>query len=541
MTAHLRRHPRFVTAQEVEVELADRRDLQQLWTLDISKGGLFIQCEAPPANGTELEVRLSTPDGTLALRARVVHVVDAVTARTLGQTSGVGLQFIDLSKELRTKIERYVDGLESRLTADLVARDETAEPLEDLLEQARAVNAAISASDLYGALGVDPGASNAAIQERVAELCNKFAHPPADTSPPKMARLKQVASQIDRAAALFANPLRRLHFDFNHGFVRVDERRAAGEDLEHLRAVWFEAFPEKVAKARELARAAIGCVESDRLKEGADLAKQAIELDPFNEDLRSAEEQWRGGKSAAARPQDPGQQAPVVDVSQIMQELLQLQSGLKKMGDRQILGLNEKATTQDIDRAYRERSSRYDPLALRGQVPPSVLKIADDVKRRLELAYKTLSMRQRPPQQAVEAVDESDPATKNEMGVVFLRKQNYVKARELFKEAMTRAPANAEYKANYAWSMIVDASFDRREAMKLAQPLLEQAIDKAPSFQSLDKKKLARYHFYLGRLLREQGKLVSAKERFESAVELDAGLTEAATELRLIEARTKKG
>lgn len=548
MSAYLRRHPRFVTQQKVEIELLDRAELREVWTIDISQGGMFLETEEPPPFGTELELHLSTPDGAIKLHGRVVHVVDREAAQAFNQPPGAGVQFVDLTQSMRERIERYVKGLADRLTEDLRSGPEM-EPLEILFGQAREITAAIASSDLYGALGISPAASLKDVQQRVDELCRKFAHPPPECSPAKAARLAQVSRQIERVATLFANPLRRLHFDFNHGHTRVEERRAAGEDFAQLRTVWSEAFPERVVKAKEISKQAIRAEESDRFGEAADLAQAALELDPFNEELRAAEATWRGGTGSAppALPPEALIEESELDPSQAMQELLAINPKLESMSQAQLLGVDNDAQVNAVTGAYLERLHRYDLAALRGRVPPSVLRIAADYQRRLETAYKALTDKALHQEQAAAGASVEDlkhfmdANTKNEMGLVFMRKNDYASAREMFRVARELDPANNEYKANFAWSLIVDANVARAEAMATAKPLLEEVLAATPVKTGHDKKLRARYLFYLGRLLRTEGQAATAKTYFEEAVRLDASLTEAATELRIVETQRQRG
>jgi tetratricopeptide (TPR) repeat protein/Tfp pilus assembly protein PilZ len=537
--SRLRQHPRFLDQQKVEVIVSDRAEMQELWTLDISKGGMFLQTNTPPARGSQLAIKLSTPDGSIQLNGRVVHV----------QADGVGVAFADLSKEMKQKIERYVDGVADQFTGDLRPSPET-EPLEVLLEEARKISNAINASDLYGAIGLPPSATSEQIQATVGELCDRFAHPPRDCPPPKAARLVQLCRQIERTGALFGNPLRRLHYDFQHGHVRAKEREAAGQDVEHLRQVWSDVFPDKAAKSRELLKQAFASQQTGKMEECKALGAEAVENDPFNLELRKALEAWQKGMRVALPPRAAsGVAAPAEEEgSGLLQELLELGKKLDTLDYFQLLGVGESASAQEIAKVYLLKSRRYDPEALRGRVPQSVLGIAADYHRRMTVAYKTLSdgMRRREylatrkPQGAAAANDPELARTRNEMGLVFLRKNDFRQAREMFQTAIDLAPEVVEYQANLAWSYIADADYDRDEAASKARPLLVAAIDKTPSKTADDHKRKARYHYFLGRLQREQGQINAAVESFTTAVELNPRLAEAATELRVINMRKNK-
>ncbi len=527
------------------MEISDRAELHQLWTVDISKGGMFIQTDAPPAMGAALQIRLATPDGSVRLNGRVVHIVDLVSAKAFHQPAGVGVQFVDLSKEVRTRIERYVDGLAERLTGDLAVEPDT-EPLEVLFEEARRIAKALTASDLYGAVQVPAGATPEQIQTAISELCHRFAHPPSDCPPPKAARLVQLCRQLERTAALFANPLRRLHYDFHHGLARVKEREAAGEPMDHLRQVWSEVFPEKVGKAREIARRALALEQAGRVQECARFGLEALELDPFNAELRQAVEAWQQGQRADV-PADQAPQAPEEDQGSVLNELLEINKKLEELDHFQLIGVSESASPQEISRAYLHKARRYDPERLRGRVPQSVLTMAVETVRRLGIAYRILSDGQRRREYVAEHQPHAAPVadadlarTRNEMGIVFVRKGDYRQAREMFQAAMELKADVLDYQANLAWALIMDPEVDRSEVVARARPLLENAIEKTIVRGTDAQRKSARYHYYLGRLLREQGQIDEAAQHFQEAVRFNPRLAEAATELRLIEMRKRK-
>jgi uncharacterized protein (TIGR02266 family) len=548
LSADLRKHPRFLDHKKVEVEIVDRAAMQQLWIADISKGGMFLETDSPPAHGTQLSISLSTPDGSIELGARVVHVVDEAAAKAFGQPRGVGVAFVDLSKEVRGRIERYVDGLAGDLSGSFKV-DRDTEPLEDLLDEAKRITNALNQSDLYGAIGVTPEATPEQIKSVIDELCHRFAHPPADCPPPKAARLAQLGRQLERTGALFANPLRRLHYDFHQGHVRVEQRAAAGQDFDHLRTVWSEVFPERVEKARELAKRALALEHAEKLEECVKYGQEAAQHDPFNQELRRAVAAWEKGERNAVISVAPPEKDD--DPSQVMQELLEINKRMSGLDHFQLLGLDSSASAQDVARAYLSRSRRFDPEALRGLVPQSVLAMAHEYHQKMSVAYKTLSDAEKRKQYAAGKAPASSPAapaakpaetarTRNEMGIVYLRKGDFEQAREMFQTAMDLAPNTSEYQANFAWGLIMDPQVDRDAVADKARPLLEEAIEKTLGRSADELKRRARYHYYLGRLLRERGEIEEAKDHLRKALGNNPKLAEAATELRLIQMRTRK-
>ena len=86
--------------------------------------------------------------------------------------------------------------------------------------------------------------------------------------------------------------------------------------------------------------------------------------------------------------------------------------------------------------------------------------------------------------------------------------------------------------ANLAWASLADASVDRATAIAEAEPLLKEAVKRCA--------RNANVQFYMGQLLKAQGKAQEAVRYFEKAVELDARHAEAAREARLLSMRSEK-
>lgn len=540
--ANLRQQPRFIDEQRVEVEFANREELKEAWTVDISKGGMFIRTPQPPPHGTRLEIKFQMPDGRLVLTAEVVHVVDPESAVAFNQPAGVGVQFVDLSKEVREKIEAYVEGLASQLDVDLTG-DVASEPIEVLVQEARRVMEALNASKLYEALDVPPSATTDEIDARVEELCQRFAHPPHDSPPPKVARLQRAARALDRASGLFKNSHRRLHYDFQSGFVRAEERLSEGQDAEHLREVWKEIFPDRVGSAKDLLRKALQKEQLSAFDECCKLVEQALQLDPFNQDLRRAREKWKNEETVGARQKT----AQAADASAVEEDVAKLGARIAGMSYFEVLGVSEEASAQEVARAYLEKARRFHPDALRGRVSPELLRTAQSIHGRLNTAYKTLSDASARKSyllqlkaKAAEPATADDAKVHFEMGTLHMRKSEYAEARQRFHLALEVQPNDPELMAAYAWSMIADPSFDRSIAFGKGRELLDAALERTTIETPVKRKRSAQYHYYLGRLHREQGDTTTALAEFKRALELWPKLAEASTEVRLIQLRSSR-
>jgi uncharacterized protein (TIGR02266 family) len=78
--------------------------------VNVSRGGLYLECEAPPAVGTRLRVALSLPAFTNVARVEglVTWTNDGKTAVASHVPRGVGVRFVDAPLVVRKTIALYV-------------------------------------------------------------------------------------------------------------------------------------------------------------------------------------------------------------------------------------------------------------------------------------------------------------------------------------------------------------------------------------------------------------------------------------------------
>lgn len=107
---------RHRTFERVPVKLAVRfrtaTEFVQEHALNLSRGGIFIQSDDPPPNGSAVEVEIHLPDTgpPVTTNGIVVH-------RQLGEPgklAGVGVQFVDGSDTFRERIDRYLETIQKQ-------------------------------------------------------------------------------------------------------------------------------------------------------------------------------------------------------------------------------------------------------------------------------------------------------------------------------------------------------------------------------------------------------------------------------------------
>lgn len=85
------------------------------WAVNISRGGIFINTRKPLAVGTLVRLIVSLPDTAFPfdLTGRVARVSDFDNPDN--QVPGMGIEFVDVDDEKRSRIEKFVDKLRQEL------------------------------------------------------------------------------------------------------------------------------------------------------------------------------------------------------------------------------------------------------------------------------------------------------------------------------------------------------------------------------------------------------------------------------------------
>jgi uncharacterized protein (TIGR02266 family) len=160
MSQFVRETPRYAMELAVRVRCATWADYLELYTTNLSRGGVFVASQVSAPIGTEMLVQLSLPNGsTLELRAEVVHL-STVEDTGAGRPPGMGLMFVDLDAETRQALEAMVTV--ARFTTRTSGEPAPAEAPPPASEPALVIDPAEAAppeSEEAAALELDPAES----------------------------------------------------------------------------------------------------------------------------------------------------------------------------------------------------------------------------------------------------------------------------------------------------------------------------------------------------------------------------------------------
>jgi len=290
----IRRHPRLEARLGALVKVDGVDAPLQMLTRDLSSGGMYLCTEEPIMIGTAVLIRLVAEDGNLDLPGQVVHSVDLSTAATSTEEPGIGVRFDELSAAQAGQLGRLLDAVARELEAQ--AQPAVEEQRDETLAAARQLLAHIKASRLYEALGVSPACSDAELNARIEQLGSAFTSERDGASGERAAVLEAACGVIAGVSKTIGSRSRRIAYDFAHGHVRAEERLAeleqTGVSVNSLRAIWHKVFPEQLTEAQGLISRAVAKARHHDYEQAAELAARAIELDPFNQQIRDRMGPW---------------------------------------------------------------------------------------------------------------------------------------------------------------------------------------------------------------------------------------------------------
>lgn len=276
------------------MRVSGREDMRALWTENVSRGGLFVVTDDAPPLRTRVQVQIEAPEGKLLLEAEVVHVLDPETAGQSGMPPGVGLQFTSLSDKQSRAVDRYVEGVASRLKAETEDLPLTASGSE-LMGTVLTIFGGVESNDLYEALGLADSVTDQEIETRLDDFKERLEGSTKVLTPAQRIRVENARKTLARIRRILGNPGRRIEYDLRTQRTKIDTILATRDGLEvrKMREQWMHAFPERMERARQKATEAVQYWENKQHARAIASAEEAQALDPLNRDLRSAISAWK--------------------------------------------------------------------------------------------------------------------------------------------------------------------------------------------------------------------------------------------------------
>ncbi len=107
--------PRFGKVYKVVFDTPEH--LMEEYTQDISKGGIFVLTENPPAIGTyvSMQIIIAETGESISAEGEVVHVVSLDQAEMNGANPGIGVQFTSFPGGGKEVLEKFIQVLKGRM------------------------------------------------------------------------------------------------------------------------------------------------------------------------------------------------------------------------------------------------------------------------------------------------------------------------------------------------------------------------------------------------------------------------------------------
>jgi serine/threonine-protein kinase len=273
--------PRHSASFDAVVTKLDGTRVGKLACRDISKGGMFLCCETemPP---TFTKVKVSITHAGLELLAEVVRHVPKDQAAAWGIKPGFGVQFVDLTPELREGVMRVVQGLPVDADKGTKQAADDAQA-ETVLSRYRArVN-----GDHYEMVGVRPDFDFPEIRQRAHEAQRELEGLKArPLSTAQKAQLDAALARIKVALDVIALPGPRTEYDAARGnYKGVARSIAAGLsvlELEKMRQAFLATRTGAAGSAHVKFLASRAYESARELAKAISACESALELDPLN-------------------------------------------------------------------------------------------------------------------------------------------------------------------------------------------------------------------------------------------------------------------
>jgi molecular chaperone DnaK len=277
---------------------------------DVSSTGLFVEMPRPFPVGTLLDLEIDLGASWAAAMVEVVRVVDAAAHSQTGKARGCGVRFVQIDDAARAHLTALVERQTEDLSFDVDIDDLDGAPEKkpelSVAERLRIFLEASAQQRLYDAIGIDdPLATQAEVATKLAELDALVRSAMNKASPPLRERLKQIQGVLIKLNKLFLSPPARLRYDFRCGFIKAEKRlllsQKGGPDIATLKEAWGRAFPERVDRAAGHQARAMQAAHNESWALALLEAERALELNPFNLNLRLARKEWGMKATLAGR------------------------------------------------------------------------------------------------------------------------------------------------------------------------------------------------------------------------------------------------
>jgi len=202
----------------------------------------------------------------------------------------------------------------------------------------------------------------------------------------------------------------------------------------------------------------------------------------------------------------------------------------------QLLELNEDATDDEVEQAYRRRLNEFErsrfPAQLDGELEAKLEEINTEIIKAYE-AVREKNKRERYINQLKEKMERKKREAQKPLeaekflqeGIKYVRARDFANAQKMFEKAVELKPNEPEYYGYLGWTIFCNPELELEERIRRAKEKILQAIKMNPNMDSA--------HVFLGKILKEEGKNEEAIQEFKEAIRCNPNCKEAHRELEV--------
>jgi hypothetical protein len=237
------------------------------------------------------------------------------------------------------------------------------------------------------------------------------------------------------------------------------------------------------------------------------------------------------GHDLSSRP-EPGLVAAPPEELRDESEILEYYMVCKNFDFYTLLQLNRDAGDAEVDNAYHTLRSKYYRNQFAPEISAEALDKLEEIHAQIIRAYEALrteagrrqylaELEQKPERPVLTDTLQAEQCLQRGMAAV--RKRDWVNAQAMFEQAVAANPRDPEYKGYLGWTIYSNTSLELEARREQAKAILREALQINPSMDSA--------HVFLGKILKEEGKVKEAVNEFDLALLCNPKCGEAEREL----------
>jgi tetratricopeptide (TPR) repeat protein len=275
------------------------------------------------------------------------------------------------------------------------------------------------------------------------------------------------------------------------------------------------------------------------LVDGTKTVKETIEISPLEPIDSYRVVYWALITDIVAVKDRPSSAAVETDnpvpQDDLVSKMVAAYHAMSTMNYFEILGVDQSTPPNEIKPAYVRLAKEYHPDSLGPNVPALVEKTANQIFDLVSKAYRVLAdeTERKEYLKSLTGSDEGVTLEKThdimnaelqfQKGQVFLKKRDYISAKESFGWAVKLVPDEAEYLAYLGWALFLSAENKMGEQALTATKYLKKAASLNPSIETIQ--------LFLGAVYKAQNLKDVATLYFKKALEINPESVEAKREL----------